>query len=245
MDRSINLLKYTLICLTAFSFTSCYVNLDDDGFNCDRAHGSVVTEQRNLPAFNRVTNAIGADIVLRQEPDQEVLITTRESLLNDITTSVINGELIIDYRGCYRDANIEIFIATPEVEAVHNVGSGDVVGDNTWYADQMDLRITGSGKIDAEINAQSLYSEITGSGTMELFGAVDHGRLRISGSGDIFAFNLDSNSQEIVISGSGKCEVLAQDLLEVRISGSGDVYYKGYPQISSSISGSGGVFNAN
>jgi hypothetical protein len=235
----------TLVIFLIVITQSCYVNLEDDGFNCDRARGPVVTEQRNLPDFNRVTNAIGADIVLRQDQDQEFLITTSESLLDDITTRVINGELIIDYRGCYRDANIEIYIATPEVEAVYNIGSGDVLGDNTWHAEQMDLRITGSGKIDAEINAQSLYSEITGSGTMALLGAVDQGRLRISGSGDIFAFNLDSNTQEITISGSGNCEVLTHELLEVRISGSGDVYYRGHPQINTSISGSGGVFNAN
>ena len=245
MNQPTNHLKYIFASLIAVLLQACYVDLDNDGYPCEPGRGSRITEYRALPEFYQVTNAIGANIILRQDADQEFRITAHENLIDDITTKVVNGALIIDHRGCYKDSNIEIYIATPQIEAVHNIGSGDIIGDNTWQAEQMDLRITGSGKIDAEVNAQSLYAEITGSGLMELFGAVDQSRLKISGSGDVLAFNLDSNIQEITISGSGNCEVLTHDLLDVRISGSGDVYYKGYPQINSSISGSGGVYDAN
>ncbi len=245
MNKPTNILHYTFITLVAFTIQSCYIDLDDDGIGCERGVGNRVTEDRVLPDFNRVTNTIGANIILRQDQLQEFRVTTHENLLDDITTRVVNGELIIDYRGCYRDSNIDIYIATPEIEAVSNIGSGDIFGDNIWQSLQLELRITGSGKIDAEVNASLFVAEITGSGLMELFGEVNQGKLRISGSGDMRAFNLDSNVQEISISGSGNCEVLAQDLLDVRISGSGNVFYKGRPQVNTSITGSGGVFNAN
>ena len=80
---------------------------------------------------------------------------------------------------------------------------------------------------------------------MDLYGSVDHSALFVSGSGNIFAFNLESNDQEVRISGSGNCEVFVRDLLEVDISGSGNVFYKGNPSVSTNISGSGNVIEAN
>jgi hypothetical protein len=245
MNKPTNILQYLLFTFLLFSFQSCYIDLDDDGIGCQQGIGNKVTEERILPDFVRVTNAIGANIILRQDQQREFRVTTHSNLLDDITTRVVNGELIIDYQGCYRGSDIDIFIATPQIEAVYNIGSGDIFGDNAWHSQQLDLRITGSGKIDAEVNAPFLFAEITGSGLMDLYGVATEGKLRITGSGDMRAFNLESSIQEISISGSGNCEVLTQDLLEVRISGSGNVYYKGRPQINTSITGSGGVFNAN
>ncbi len=240
-----NLIYKLLVLSLVTLLPSCYIDLGDDGIGCESGRGDRLTEQRSLPQFNRITNAIGADIVLRQGQGREFQVTAPQNLLNNVTTQVVNGELIIDFRGCYKNADIDIFIATPQIEGVHNIGSGDIFGDNAWNTETLDLRITGSGRIDAEFETQSLFAEITGSGVMELYGATGEGDIKISGSGDIYAFNLESNEQYINISGSGGCEVFVHDLLDVRISGSGDVYYKGHPQVYTSISGSGGVFNAN
>ena len=224
---------------------ACYVDLNNGGIGCENGRGPLVTESRVIPAFHSVINGIGADVTIRQDLDESFRITAQENILNNLTTRVIDGELIIDYRGCFRNANIDIFISNPEIEAVHNVGSGTIIGDNIWQSDQLHLTVIGSGDIDAEFLANDLRAEITGSGTMDLFGEIDQGVLRVSGSGDIYAFNLDSNVQEIDISGSGNCEVFVRNDLDVRISGSGQVYYKGNPSISTNISGSGEVIDAN
>ena len=238
-------IKHFLIVCTIFAAQSCYVNFDDDGFGCESGHGSMVTEDRALPAYNRITNAIGADISLRQGLDKEFSIIGPANILDNVTTRIIDGELVIDYNGCFRNADIDIFITNPEIAAVHNIGSGDIYGENHWETEQLDLRITGSGKIDAEFTAHIATAEITGSGQMDLYGSVDHSAVYVSGSGNIFAFNLETNDQKVRISGSGNCEVFARDILEVEISGSGNVYYKGNPSVSTNISGSGHVIESN
>ncbi len=224
---------------------SCYFNFEDDGFGCVRARGPIVTESFTLPPYNRIINAIGADITLRQSNNEIFEISASENILDEITLRVIDGELIIDNRDCINNSNIDIFVSIPDIESVQNVGSGDIFGDNLWEVDDLELRITGSGKIDAEFNADFVSAEITGSGRLDLFGEVDISAIRISGSGDINAFGLDANDQDIVISGSGNCEVVAQSQLDVLISGSGNVFYKGNPQVSATISGSGSVIDAN
>ena len=224
---------------------SCYVDLDNNGFGCKNAHGRTITESRTPAAFHSITNAIGANLVIRQDATHEVEITTQESVMDDISLRVWNGELIIESNRCFRNADIDIFITTPKIDAVNNVGSGDVIGDNVWYSDRLSLSIIGSGTIDTEIECDQLYADITGSGNMKLFGSAASSVVKISGSGNIASFNLQSEQQEVQISGSGNCEVTTTDLLDVKISGSGNVFYKGNPTVYTDISGSGGVFAAN
>jgi hypothetical protein len=245
MNHALSIFKYILFTSIFVSVQSCYVNFDDDGMGCENGHGPIVTESRTLPEYSRITNAIGANITLRQDIDQEFRISSQKNILNGITTRVIDGELVIDYNGCFSNASIDIFIANPEIAAVHNIGSGDIYGDNPWQTNQLELRITGSGNIDVEFSADLVTSEITGSGSMELYGLVNESRIRVLGSGNIFAFNLESIDQDIRISGSGNCEVFAQEVLDVTISGSGNVFYKGNPTVSANISGSGNVMEAN
>ena len=245
MNKPTNKLKPLFYILIIFSIQSCYIDLDDDGFGCESGSGRIVTESRGLPDYYSITNTISANVIIRQDLDREFRISAPENLIDDITTRVIDGELIIDFRGCYRNAQIDIFIVNPEIEGVHNYGSGNIFGDNVWQTDFLHMSISGSGRIDAEFVTDRVTTEIAGSGLMELFGSANRSVMRVSGSGNINAFELDCNRHDISIAGSGSCNVFARDLLEVRISGSGNVFYKGQPQVNSSITGSGGVFDAN
>ena len=201
MNKQTHIIKYLAITAMLITAQSCYIDFDDDGFGCESGNGSLVTESRNVFSFNSITNIIGADVVIRQQIDREFRITAPDNLINDITTRVVDGNLIIDYHGCFRNADIDIYIANPEVDGVHNVGSGTIIGDNVWSSDRLELSISGSGRIDAEFFANQLNAAIVGSGVMDLFGEADRSFLRVSGSGDFFAFDLECNDQDIVISG--------------------------------------------
>jgi hypothetical protein len=231
MNTILTKTKTLAIGLLILAAQACYIDLDDDdGFGCIRARGPQVTETYSLPAFDGITNAIGADITLRQSSIQTVEITAAGNILDEIRLSVINGHLTIETYDCISSSNVDIFISIPDIVSVHNIGSGDIFGDNRWVTGDLDLAITGSGKIDAEFDASSLYADITGSGRLDLFGDVNFSSIRISGSGDVNAFGLDALQQDIVISGSGNCEVVANDLMDVVISGSGNVSIKGVPK---------------
>jgi hypothetical protein len=96
-----------------------------------------------------------------------------------------------------------------------------------------------------ELEVDRLESEITGSGSINLFGTTGHHRAKITGSGEIEAFDLDAKNVSVKISGYGDCRVNATETLTAKISGSGDIYYKGHPQVNTSISGSGKIKSRN
>jgi hypothetical protein len=67
----------------------------------------------------------------------------------------------------------------------------------------------------------------------------------LNGSGSLFGFPLQAESCQVDITGSGNCEITANQHLDVSIDGSGSVFYKGNPTIMEDISGSGRVTDAN
>jgi hypothetical protein len=65
--------------------------------------------------------------------------------------------------------------------------------------------------------------------------------IAISGSGDLYAENLETRNAEVHVSGSGECKLFVSGKLQASVSGSGDVYYKGEPVVKAHVSGSGKV----
>ena len=76
-------------------------------------------------------------------------------------------------------------------------------------ADSLDLKQSGSGSMDLNLKAKTLRTELPGSGTILLRGAVDDQTADISGSGKIAGYDLAARRSEITISGSGVAERLS------------------------------------
>lgn len=90
------------------------------------------------------------------------------------------------------------------------------------------LRNIGSGDVTVMNSNQQSYFELS-----------------IMGSGSFYGFPLTSMDAVIFIVGSGNAEITALEQLDVDIEGSGSVYYKGSPNISVNVTGSGQVSNSN
>jgi hypothetical protein len=74
---------------------------------------------------------------------------------------------------------------------------------------------------------------------------LDNLNIKNRGSGKYFGFNLNSYNCIINSVGSGSIKVTVTNLLDVRLTGRGDVFYKGTPEISQNIIGTGNLINAN
>lgn len=228
----------------------CFIDLDfdddDDVFGCERGRGGTVVERLDLDAFHSIVLANDADVFLRQGPIQEVEVEAQSNIIDLLETRVRNGEWVIGYEDCVRDHDrVRIYITLPDIRELTLSGSGDIYGENIFYLGDVSVRITGSGDVDLEMEADDLDLLISGSGDLALSGLCDGQRTTISGSGDLQAFNLDSRTANIRISGSGDAEVFVTQFLDVLITGSGNVYYKGDPDIDVTITGSGRLIDTN
>jgi hypothetical protein len=208
--------------------------------------GETVTQEIFLENFDKIDMAIDANIFLYKGDTQKIEIEAQKNIIENIKVNVRSGKWNIDYDETVGKHNpVKIYITLPEISQIILSGSGDIYSEDTFDVENLKLLIPGSGDIDFAVNTDNADISVSGSGTVFLEGNTIDQDISVSGSGNCKCFSFFSEKTDISISGSGNCEVFARDNLLVDISGSGNVYYKGNPDISSHITGSGDVIDEN
>ena len=228
--------------------TSCFINIDDDDgfFGCTDGDGPIITEELFLDDFDGIRVKSSINVYLTQGDDQKVVVEGKSNLIEILGRDVNGGIWEIDFEDCVRDVDeFNVYITLPLFKTIQIDGSGDVYSENTLLTGDLELEIEGSGDIDVALQADDLEVDIEGSGEVKLEGFADDVKYRIDGSGDVNAFDLECQTADVSISGSGDVEVLVIEFLKVRIDGSGTVRYKGDPELDVDIEGSGEVIDAN
>lgn len=125
----------------------------------------------------------------------------------------------------------------------HKVSNGEfIIGFENNY------KIKTSKGVFVDIITPSIISDVSISGVGKIKvnkGQQETFNIAISGDGNVDSFDLIADNCSIVISGTGNCNVFASKKLDITIAGVGKISYKGHPDISQNISGSGNINNAN
>lgn len=239
---------WTVLVLLLLGTPACFINIDDDDISigCRNADGPTDSFILNVANFDGIELNIAADVFLKQGNTFEVIAEGPEELIEDLDDDIRNGNWIIETRRCYRNTEeLVLFITLPELREIRHNASGDIVSEDFFQVDDVDLVHTGSGQIDLGLEGDDVDARISGSGDIRIEGTADRIDLSISGSGDWECFDYEVRETDVTISGSGDAEVRVLDLLRVQISGSGDVLYKGTPDLEVNITGSGEVRDVN
>lgn len=223
--------------------TALFFGCSKDGFKpCIRGNNNISTETRTLADFDAVDYMMEGDIEIRKASRQEIVIEGNSNQLEDLKTKVSNGKLKIYSDRCFKNTDFKFIVYTRDLNDVKLSGSGVMLVNDDFIAQEMTFEVSGSGKISAFTeSAIKVKAKISGSGELDLEGICDSFNAQISGSGKIRAYTLISNTANASISGSGNMELFVTNVLNAAISGSGNIRYKGTATINSNISGSGRV----
>lgn len=223
--------------------SAAFISCDSRSFDCERGNRDVVTETRNITAFKAISVSSSFHVEITEGEELSVQVEAEDNIIDQVVTEVQDATLIIkkSARSCFSERRtINIFITTPELEAISLSGSGEVQVNNLT-TDYLNLLLTGSGDLDVAATADELEAEITGSGSITLFGQGNESNLEVTGSGEFNGFNFEHNRCFVKVTGSGSAELFVNDILDAEITGSGDVIYKGNPSVRSEVTGSGDV----
>jgi hypothetical protein len=206
----------------------------------------VVKETRNLSAFTKVSFGVSGNLYINSGSEFKVVLEGEKAILEDIVTEVSSGKLVIkkDNWGLNMNDKVTVYITMPEIKGVGVSGSGRAEIKDAVKADNLDLSVSGSGKLYvSNIVASDLNCGISGSGDIIVTGSGDvvKADISISGSGNYTGESLKIGSLGISISGSGNCTCNVTESLKASVSGSGNVNYSGNPKIDARVSGSGHV----
>ena len=191
---------------------------------------NVVTETRDVEGFHSISAAIvGGKILLTQGPIQEIELEARPDILYDVETTVIDGVLEIKFDGSTKNENVDHFtarITIPDIRSLTLSGVGGLIAQN-------------------DLHTEDLIINRTGVSNVSLRGEAQHLEIISTGVGNVNAFDMTSKSCTILSEGFGAVKVTVTEDLLASISGFCTVFYKGHPSISSNISGTGRLINAN
>ncbi|RAK64173.1 head GIN domain-containing protein [Hymenobacter edaphi] len=213
-----------------------------------RGEGPSVAETRSLASFSRVEVATDAELVISQGPRQEVRVEGQRNILDILETDASGGKLRVE-TGRYNLRShepIRVLVTVPALTSVRLSSNGHIRSAAAWDASRFDVDATGSGSVELVLGqVQDLHTAITGSGVVTLRGAAAAHTARLTGSGELQAYELSTRSSDLTATGSGRSYVRVAERLDVKLTGSGSVYYKGRPSVSQRTTGSGRVVDAN
>jgi hypothetical protein len=233
--------------------------------------GHVATDKRAVSGFDRVELTITGDLIITQGDEESLEIEAEDNLLDYIDTTVHGDTLVI---GRKEERLIQLFQPTRPIryhlimKDIHGVavsgsgsasaerietddlgidisGSGDIIID-TLKAGALTLDISGSGDVTMhDVTADKIDANIGGAGTCKLSGKVSDQKVVVKGTGDYKAADMESQTADIRVTGSGSSHVWVTESLTVNISGSGDTVYTGDAKLSMKVTGSGEVKHAD
>src|SRR5690349_7647082 len=208
-------------------------------------------EKRSVSGFTKISFRMPGKLYLKQGSTNSVELEGDKEVLDKVEASVEGGKLTIGLKDenkwfNWRDWDndkITAYVTVKDVEGIYVSGSGDLIAQTKITGSDMDLKVSGSGNLTAEIEAGNVDADVSGSGDLNLKGKIRSIDTDISGSGKVSFDGAIAGSAEIGISGSGKFmasgsaseikttisgsgKILASELVvdkcDVRISGSGD-----------------------
>jgi hypothetical protein len=194
---------------------------------CDS--GPPVSQTRELGTFTRleVSGELRLDVRLFNRPDPGVRITAGSKAIKRIQTEVVGEVLRITTKsrgltiGPDPLGDVSISLGIPVLQGLRVNGPAEVMLSGL-SARTFDLRVDGSGAVQAR-------------------GRVDDLEMEVDGSADTDLRALSTQNASVRIDGSGNSDLRVARTLELVVEGSGDVTYRGSPAVSSRLEGSGDV----
>ncbi len=209
--------------------------------------GTPATETRVLPAFEEIVLLATGDINVTQGAPQSVSVRVDNNVMPYIETVHSGSQLEIRTRSGVTLANYDLTVnvVMTDVSLLHMAGVGSIVGQNTLMVDRLDLNLSGVGSMSLVCIAESLFTSHGAVGDLVLSRAADLHSIALGGVGNVTAFGLATDLTTVVLVGQGNAEVRVLDSLDVIIAGTGSVLYHGTPIVTSVITGTGAVVDAN
>ena len=138
-------------------------------------------------------------------------------------------------------ANAEIS-GTTQNSNITSSGTSVFYGLNFITHNNVDLKVSGSGNVEINVEGNSISAEFSGnSGKATISGKVHDLNIRTRGNFVFTGMNLIASNATIRSSGSSNISIHVQEILNANTLGSSNIIYRGNPRIDLNSSRSSSV----
>tara|TARA_R110002050_G_scaffold94765_3_gene197314 strand:+ start:47978 stop:48724 length:747 start_codon:yes stop_codon:yes gene_type:complete len=118
---------YIVIVIIVFACDS------ENAGDCFQKTGSIIKEEVSLSSFDKILVNRDIELIIKEGPEQKVVIETGENLLNDVTAIVVDGKLTLtDNNTCnyVRDYGVtKVYVTAPNIKEIRSSTQYDVRSD--------------------------------------------------------------------------------------------------------------------
>ena len=218
------------------------------GFVSVHPSGDYIAKKINIGEFDNVSVASGFELILTQDSVSSLSIETYENIQNYIIVD-IEGKTLEIYRengiNFSGRPNVKIHLSCKNLDRISSSGGGRINLDNGWNADELEVSLSGGGKVFGKVQLGSLDLSMSGGSRSEIEGVAEYLSISSSGGSDHKHFALESRKCRADMSGGASAELNVSESLEVDGSGGTRVRYKGNPQLSLRLTGGSSVNKAD
>ena len=172
---------------------------------------SVRTETRTVAPFHAIELAGIAEAEVQVGPAQHVEVVADDQAVPHITTTVVDGKLVIDDRDLHHCHECKVRITMPALDALSLSGTGGIAA-------------TG-------IATNALGVAMSGTGSIQVSGNAVTVSYAMAGTGNIDAKNLSAKSANIAMNGAGEIAARASGDANVEFGGVGSIDVYGHPKL--------------
>lgn len=207
--------------------------------------GNIITNTIKTQPYEILNISGPMEVTLEKGSEGNINVTAEDNVQDRIVIESDGKTLTISMKNNTSLRNtkkIKILVPVEEISAISLNGSGRVESKNMLKTPSLNLSISGSGDINADVAANILKVQLHGSGNIKLSGNAKDAEVKTTGSGNFEGKDLIAENAEVSISGSGDSTIHAKNTLNATILGSGSIFYMGNPDANKvKVRGSGKV----
>ncbi len=219
-------MKYLLIALIAFSFTSARAQTVINDKN---------VQQRDVNKFWGIKVSGGIDLYISQSNDYALAVSaSEEKYLDEIVTTISDGILTISQKNTgFRmsgDRKLRAYVSFKELESLEATGASDIIINDELKSNALRMKLSGASDIRGKVDIENLVMNISGASTLKLNGHTTNLTLEASGASDLKNYELSVDNCIAVVSGASDIRLTINKSISAKASGASTLYYKGQPQ---------------
>lgn len=181
---------------------------------------------------------------LSQGEDFSVVVETDEPIAY-VSVKVSNDVLTLEYTGTTRNIDrIIAHITAPQFLMLKGSGVGSFTSETTLLSPSLKIEGSGASNFNLDVDTDMLTTQLSGASNATLSGRATVHQLKVSGASLVKAFDLETETTEVNISGASNARVAAITMLSGEVSGTSTLAIKQEPVLQSiNLSGLATIVN--
>jgi hypothetical protein len=204
----------------------------------------VVVHEERFSGFDRVKVSHAFRASINQGDTFSVVVSIDDNLVEYLDVAKRGRTLVIglkpDMRLSLQGVTMEAEVSMPYLTGLDLSGASRVAVNGFRSDEDLDVRLSGAGKLQGDIEAGDMRLDISGAGRVMLKGSADDLRVDASGASNVDLSSVEVGQAEVDASGASEVTVNVAGKLDAKASGGSWVRYLGSPA-RETVSASGGA----